>query len=149
MVNKNEFDDNIEIVFLKIFAIFYVSVLYVIFGVYITTMLDEYGFVDMLVDNDHKNKSTDSVFKLVVETAIVVGIIAVFAFIGRNLIQLIPFPFDGVFGFNYESVREVTSGAILFVFMVTFSASIQQKVVKLQSKLNLIKTKKYKSVQHV
>ena len=81
MAYKNEFDDNIEIVFLKIFAIFYVSVLYVIFGVYITTMLDEYGFVDMLVDNNHHNKTNDSVFKLVVETAIVVGIIAVFAFI--------------------------------------------------------------------
>jgi hypothetical protein len=147
MVYKNEFDDNVEIVFLKIFAIFYVSVLYVIFGVYITTMLDEYGFVDMLVSNDHHNKTNDSVFKLVVETAIVVGIIAVFAFIGRNLIQLIPFPFDGFMGFKYDDVKEVAAGNILLVFMFTFSSVLFNRIELLREKLNVYKQNKQFNVE--
>ena len=147
MVYKNEFDDNVEIVFLKIFAIFYVSVLYVIFGVYITTLLDEYGFVDILVDNDHHNKTNDSVFKLVVETAIVVGIIAVFAFIGRNLIQLIPFPLDGFMGFKYDDVKEVVAGNILLVFMFTFSSVLFNRIELLREKLNVYKQNKKFNVE--
>ncbi len=139
--------EDIRLIGIRLLAIMYIAIIYVIFGIYITYLLDEYGYHDIFVNNH--DDSNDSIFKMVLELGVMVGIIACIAFIGRNLIQLIPFPFDGVFGFNYESVREVTSGAILFVFMVTFSASIQQKVVKLQSKLNLIKTKKYKSVQHV
>ena len=147
MVYKNELDDKVEVVFLKIFAIFYVSILYVIFGVYITTMLDEYGFVDMLVNNDHQNTTKDSVFKLVVETAIVVGIIAVFAFIGRNLIQLIPFPLDGFMGFKYDDVKEVVAGNILLVFMFTFSSVLFNRIELLREKLNLYKQNKKFNVE--
>lgn len=137
--------DDIKLIGIRLLAIMYVAILYVIFGIYITYLLDEYGYHDIFV-NSHDD-SQDSVFHMVWELGVMVGIIACIAFIGRNLIQLIPFPFDGVFGFDYESVRELTSGAILFVFMITFSASVQQKVIKLQTRLNLIKTKKYKSVQ--
>ena len=147
MLYKNELDDKVEVVFLKIFAIFYVSILYVIFGVYITTMLDEYGFVDMLVNNDHQNTTKDSVFKLVVETAIVVGIIAVFAFIGRNLIQLIPFPLDGFMGFKYDDVKEVVAGNILLVFMFTFSSVLFNRIELLREKLNLYKQNKKFNVE--
>ncbi len=139
--------DDIKLIGIRLLAIMYIAILYVMFGIYMTILLDEYGYHDIFVNND--DDPQDSVFHMVWELGVMVGIIACIAFIGRNLIQIIPFPFDGAFGFNYESVREVTSGAILFVFMITFSASVQQKVVKLQSKLNLIKTKKYKSVQHV
>jgi hypothetical protein len=137
--------DDIRLIGIRLLAIMYIAVLYVMFGIYMTILLDEYGYHDIFLNNDDDPK--DSVFQMVWELGVMVGIIACIAFIGRNLIQIIPFPFDGVFGFDYESVRELTSGAILFVFMITFSASVQQKVIKLQTKLNLIKTKKYKSVQ--
>lgn len=137
---KNEFDDHIYLVLIKIFAIFYVAVLYTIFGIYITTLLDEYGFNDLLINNDDKH---DSIFRLVFETSVVVGVIAVFAFIGRNLIQIIPFPFDGLLGFDYTNVKEVAAGSILLVFMFTFSASLFNKIELLRTKLNLVKKNKH------
>jgi uncharacterized membrane protein len=101
----------------------------------------------MLVSNDHHNKTSDSVFKLVVETAIVVGIIAVFAFIGRNLIQLIPFPFDGFMGFKYDDVKEVAAGNILLVFMFTFSSVLFNRIELLREKLNVYKQNKKFNVE--
>ncbi len=109
-----------------------------------TILLDEYGYHDIFVNND--DDPQDSVFQMVWELGVMVGIIACIAFIGRNLIQLIPFPFDGIFGFDYESVREVTSGAILFIIMVNFSAMIQTKITNLQDKLNNIKKRKYNHI---
>lgn len=140
----NELEGNIELVFIKLLAIFYVSVLYVVFGVYITTLLDEYGFEDILVNNHDKS---DGVFKLVFETAIVVGVIAIFAFMGRNLIQLIPFPLDGVMGFDYSQVKEVAAGNILLVFMFTFSSVLFNKIEILREKLNLYKSNKQFNIE--
>jgi hypothetical protein len=99
-------------------------------------MIDEYGIPDLFIDN-HDVK--DSVFKLVFETAIIVGILAVFSFIGRNFIQLIPFPLDGFLGFKYESVKEVQAGNILLVFMFTFSSVLFNKIAILREKLNNVK----------
>lgn len=132
----NEFDNSIALIIIKIIAILYVAILYTIFGIYITTMIDEYGIPDLFIDN-HDVK--DSVFKLVFETAIIVGILAVFSFIGRNFIQLIPFPLDGFFGFKYESVKEVQAGNILLVFMFTFSSVLFNKIAILREKLNNVK----------
>jgi hypothetical protein len=136
-MNPNEFDEHIYLVLIKIFAIFYVAVLFTIFGIYITTLLDEYGFNDFFINNN--NSINDSVFKLIYETAIIVAVIAVFAFLGRNIVQLIPFPFNGVYGFKYDSVKEVGSGSILLVFMFTFSASLFNKIEILRKKLDLVK----------
>lgn len=149
----NEFEDSIGIVIVKMLAILYVGILYVIFGTYITTMIDEHGFMDMFIDNhDHK----DSVFKLIFETAFVVAILAVFAFIGRNLIQLIPFPLDGLFGFDYKDVKEVQTGSILLVFMFTFSSVLFNKIEILREKLNdvkknnkFIKSESYKNLGNI
>jgi len=132
----NEFDNSIALIIIKIIAILYVAILYTIFGIYITTMIDEYGIPDLFIDN-HDVK--DSVFKLVFETAIIVGILAVFSFIGRNFIQLIPFPLDGFLGFKYESVKEVQAGNILLVFMFTFSSVLFNKIAILREKLNNVK----------
>ena len=132
----NEFDNSIGLIIIKIIAIFYVAILYTIFGIYITTLIDEYGIPDLFIDN-HDVK--DSVFKLVFETAIIVGILAVFSFIGRNLVQLIPFPLDGFLGFKYESVKEVQAGSILLVFMFTFSSVLFNKISILREKLNNVK----------
>lgn len=130
---NNELNNNIPFMTIKIISIFYICILYVLFGTYITTLLDEYGFNDMLIDN---HDEADSIFHLTFETAIVVGFLAVFAFIGRNLILLIPFPFDGLFGFNYEKDRSVEVGNILLVFMFTFSSVLFNKIELLRTKLN-------------
>ncbi len=139
--------DDIKLIGIRVLAIMYITVLYVIFGVYITYLLDEYGYHDIFVNSENDN--SDSIFVLIFELSIMFGILAVIAFIGRNLIQLIPFPFDGIFGFDYESVREVTSGAILFIIMVNFSAMIQTKITNLQDKLNIIKKRKYNHIVYM
>ncbi len=119
-----------------IIAIFYVTVLYVIFGIYVVTLLDEFGVNTFLSEDDEK----ESFFRQVLGLGVVVGLTACIAYIGRNLIQLIPFPLDGVYGFDYKDVREVNTGHILFVFLFGFSAIIFNKMEHLKDKLNLVKS---------
>lgn len=139
--------DDIRLIGVRILAILYICMLYVIFGIMITYWLDEFGYHDMFVDSE--NDLQDSVPTLVYELGMMIGILGVIAFIGRSIVQLIPFPLNGVCGFDYEHVRELTSGAVFFVIMFNFSAVIQHKITYLQDRLNNFKTRKYEHVIHV
>lgn len=59
-------------------------------------------------------------------------IIGILVYILRNLINLIPFPLDGVYGYQHSRVRELTSGGIA----ITFGIFYAQENIK--SKLNYV-----------
>jgi hypothetical protein len=50
----------------------------------------------------------------------------------RNIIHLIPFPFEGICGFQYLRVKEVTTPSTVTLFLFIFQ-------YKYQSKLSYIK----------
>ncbi len=131
-------DDDPKLIFIRLISILYVTMFYVIFGIVLSYFLDEYGFHDLYLNN---NDSSDSIPQLIFEIGLVVGIISCFAFFGRHIVQLIPFPLDSIMGFDYETTREVAAGAVLFVFMFNFSSTLAHKFSVLKSRLNEIKTK--------
>ncbi len=139
--------DDIRLIGVRVLAILYICMLYVCLGIMITYWLDEFGYHDIFVDSEDDN--TNSIPVLIYELGLMIGILGIIAFLGRSIVQLIPFPLNGICGFQYEHVRELTSGAVFFVIMFNFSASIQHKISTLQDRLNIYKTKKYDHVVHV
>ena len=64
---------------------------------------------------------------------ILTGIVA---YIGRNVIQLIPFPLDGLYGFIHMRVKEVSSGSLLTSITSMFQLSLQEKISYLRKVQN-------------
>ncbi len=62
--------DDIRLISVRIIAILYICMLYVGFGIFITYMLDEYGYHDIFVDSD--NDKSDSVFVLIYELGLMI-----------------------------------------------------------------------------
>ena len=58
------------------------------------------------------------------------------AYIGRNVIQLIPFPLDGLYGFIHMRVKEVSSGSLLTSITSMFQLSLQEKITYLRKVQN-------------
>ncbi len=65
------------------------------------------------------------------------GILATLSYVGRNLTQMISFPLDGVNGFDYMRLKEVSSVTILTVFIFTYSSILASKSSALKSKLGV------------
>jgi len=111
----------------KITGIIYAVVLFSIFGMINAKILD-YSFIND-EDDDKDNQHTHirnllTILKLTI-------CVAILCFIGRNIVERIPFIFENVHGFNYMRLKEVKSGSMLLFFSVMFSSAYRNIIKKI------------------
>ena len=140
MVNTEKLVPENELLFrvIKIIDIAYIGILYFtvayVFGRYINKLFTNlYGI-------DFESKSTNVLYLEILSQGI---FISIFCYIGKNLVQLIPFPLDGVNRFDHSRVKELSSGAFLTVFIVMFQYTMQNKLSFIKERED--KTKKIKN----
>lgn len=102
------------IFFLKMFDIFLLTVYYFIAAFYISTGVDY--FMGRYESGDDKLKPT---WKLFLEAIWYTFVLLFVFYIVRNIVSMIPFPLEGLFGFRHELVKE-KGGDVVFVFILFF-----------------------------
>lgn len=103
-----------EIIGLKFLDILLLSGYYFVAGLLAATLID---FIAGKFSADQDDQK--STLRLLVEAVLYTfGLLIVF-YITRNIIERIPFPFDGVYGFKHSLVKE-KSGDIVFVFVLFY-----------------------------
>lgn len=137
MVNYNNtlFEQDFLTTFTILIAIIYVSILYIIFGLFITYNLDKYIF-----HTSNKEFSVDYVNStplhiLILNIIFTFCTISVIAYVTRNIVQIIPFPFNFA-NIDYKGVREVYTGAILAIILIAFSQTLNTQYKEIKYKLN-------------
>lgn len=107
----------------KLLDIGYVTFLYFMFGLAFAK-----GF-DLLYGKFNKDRyKTFSKWKLFLEILLHVFAIGVVAYILRNVVELIPFPLDGVAGFRHSLLKELEGGHILTIVLILFQKNLEEKV---------------------
>jgi hypothetical protein len=115
---------------IKIVDIAFISTLYFLVAYYLAKSLDIF-FTKYIGKLEEGKKYTQ--FQLMTEIIIQMSITGILSYVGRNLIQMIPFPLDKYQGFDHMKVKEVSSGALLTALLVFFQTN-------LMSKINYLKT---------
>lgn len=68
-------------------------------------------------------------FLLFLEVCGQLFVIGVLVYILRNFIELIPFPLEGIYGYQHSKVRELASGGVALTFGVFFAQeNIKEKL---------------------
>ncbi len=132
---KQPLKEDIILRSIKVFDIAFITFLYGITALIGVTYLDKYIYVNVNLDKtttDDK-KSNKLIF---IEILIFLAINGICAYFVRNLIQMIPFPFEGVYGFSHMKVNEVKTGAIIVVILTTFSVRLQNKITVFRNNLS-------------
>jgi hypothetical protein len=107
----------------KLFDIGYVTFLFFIFG-----LIFAKGF-DLLYGKFNKDKyKNEPKWKLLVEIIVHVFAIGVVAYILRNIVELIPFPFEGVAGFRHSMLKELEGGHVMTIVLILFQKNLEEKV---------------------
>ena len=107
----------------KLLDIGYVTFLFFTFGIVFAK-----GFDLLYGDFDKSEYKNQPKWKLFLNILLHVFLIGVVAYILRNIVQLIPFPLDGVAGFRHSLLKELEGGHILTVVLILFQKNLEEKV---------------------
>jgi hypothetical protein len=111
---------------IKVLAILYVTVIYGVAGLATGYGLDKYVFNSLYENEEEEMKKP--YLRQGLEIIIITGIYGVVCYIGRNLLQEIPFPLHNRVGFDYMKVNEVKSGVLYGVFTLITLTCLANKV---------------------
>jgi len=115
---------------IKIVDIAFITTLYFLVAYYLAKALD-FVFTKYLGKIEQGKKYTK--FRLMSEIIIQISITGILSYIGRNVIQMIPFPLDKIQGFDHMKVKEVSSGALLTALLTFFQTNLINKINHLKT----------------
>jgi hypothetical protein len=121
-----------EIIFrsIKITGISYYLILAFIFSYTIATYID--NFFDYIYGHNYESKH---IIILYLEVLSQIIVLAITSYILRNIIHLIPFPFEGVNGFQYLRVKEVSAPSTITMFLFIFQYRYQEKLLYIKDRM--------------
>jgi hypothetical protein len=102
------------IIGLKLLDMLVLSVYYFVIGFFIASAIDWF-----FGKFDSENEEKKSTLWLFIEAIFYTFCLVFVYYIVRNVVERIPFPFDGLYGFRHELVKE-RSGDVVFVFVLFF-----------------------------
>ena len=116
---------------IKILDIGYITVIYFIIGIIISRIFDKYF-------NTHNTKVDDkkTIYKVGIELINMIWIMGIIIYIIRNLVELIPSPFDGIYGFNHSLVKELGSASVFTMIVLTYTYHFKSKLDYFNERLN-------------
>ncbi len=116
-------EDELVIRSIKILDIGYVSVVYFVLAFIVSKAIDNmYGKFDPI---EAKKKPRIYLYMNVIFHFFLLGITTYFA---RNIVELIPFPFDGVRGYDHYRLKELASASLFSVILVYYQTNLHAKL---------------------
>jgi hypothetical protein len=107
----------------KLLDIGLVTVYFFVFGLIIAKLFD--GFIGGFDEKDYKDISVWWIAIEIIFQLIVIGIVCYGL---RNIVSNIPFPLDGVGGFDHSRLKELEGGEVLIVVLIMFQKNFYEKV---------------------
>lgn len=127
--------EDIIVRLIKMLNMGYTNVIFIIPTIFIATMLDKKVY-SKIHFSEVKNDAEKEIIPLLGELLIILTINGIVAYVLRNILQKMPFPFEGVYGFRHMNIMEVKSGAAILVVLMYFATTIVNKIKILQQKVS-------------
>lgn len=121
---------------IKILDIGYTTAVFGVPALVVANLLNQYIYPQLQFNSKRDDNKSTGV--LLSETLLCLFFNGIVVYILRNILQFIPFPLEGVYGFKHMQVPEVKSGAIIGFLMLYMSPVLVNKLKALQSKLSML-----------
>jgi len=110
---------------IKLIDISYVTTIYVVMAILVSFIIDK-----IFNKFDAETAKTKTSTRLLLEIILQFSMIAILLYIGRNIIELIPFPLNGVKGFDHYRIHEINLLAYLIFgpMVITLQRGLMNKL---------------------
>lgn len=115
---------------IKIIDIGYITIIYFMLGFYLSIWIDS-----KLGEFDKEKAHSKSLFRLTMECVLHIYLIGVLIYIMRNLVEKIPFPLNGIEGFNHLKVKELTNAAVFTFIFVLYQKHLRMKLEYIRERI--------------
>jgi hypothetical protein len=115
---------------IKIIDIGFITAIYLLLGIVLARACDK---MNGTFDKEKENKKP--LWKILLEVILYLWFIGVVIYTVRNVVPLIPFPLDGMYGFNHLMVKEVTNAMAFIITFMYFQKFYQNKIENLLERL--------------
>ena len=114
----------------KILDIGFITVIYFLIAFFSSVYID-----DKLGKFDPKKADKKNIGLLFGEVCLHIYLIGVFTYVIRNLIELIPYPLNGIDGYDHKKLKELGGGVVFtFVFFI-FQTNLREKLLYLYQRI--------------
>jgi hypothetical protein len=116
---------------IKLIDICFITTIYFLVGTAIAKLIDK-----ILGPFDKEKENKKNVLQILLESIVFLSIIGMLIYVLRNLIELIPFPLDGWYGFQHKRVKELGGGIIFGFSILYFQKYLKAKLDYLFTRIN-------------
>ena len=102
----------------------YITTIYFILGAIVANIITKYQ-----TEFNNKNEDKKTVIRSTLSLILLIWINGVLIYFARNIVELIPYPFDDFFGFHHKKVKELGS-ATAFTFVLLYYQPNLNKMMK-------------------
>lgn len=126
---KKPMKEEVTIRSIKILDIAYIFSFYAAAGFFLSILLERI-FPKYTKDKYDKMSSA----KLLIEICLQFAAIGIIVYIVKNLFELVPFPFDGIYGYEHLKVKEVSNAMPLIYTILYFQDSLKDKLLTISKR---------------
>lgn len=116
--------------FVKILDIGFVTSVYFAIGTVLALLIDQ-----SLGEFDEKEAKKRNVFRLLGEILIHMYFIGIVVYLVRNIVQMIPSPVDGRYGYEHARLKELGNASVFTTIFVIFQRHLRGKIYHVHSRL--------------
>ena len=107
-----------------------------IFTLYILLAIPSAKIVDLLLGEfDPEKEQEKSVVRSILEILAIFWCLGILTYIARNIVEAIPFPLDGICGFDHSRMSELSKVSIFIIIFLTFQEHYKAKIAYIYNKL--------------
>jgi hypothetical protein len=125
VINYNSIKKEFVLRTIKIFDVAMLTILYFVIG-YLFSWIINKMYYNFDPNDDHIK------FVVFLEVCAQVAVLGILIYLIRNLMNMLPFPFQGIYGYNHNKVKELQSGGVAVAFGVFYAQD------NIKTKLNYV-----------
>ena len=116
---------------IKILDIGYITIIYFILGILISRVFDIY-----LGKFDKSKDDKKHIARVGLELIVIIWAIGAIVYLARNIVELIPSPFDGLYGFKHLQMKELGSAAVFTMIVLSYTYHFAGKLNYFNNRIN-------------